>query len=274
MKKDIASIVNLIKKAHTVLSSDVLKAIEAARRKESNRLASLQLKNILENAALAKRLKVPMCQDTGIPCFYVKLGKCADAKAVEKAITIATRKASAILPLRPNVVDPLNRKNTGSTGEKVPIINWEFAGGKKTEIIYFPKGAGSENMSAQIMLPPSKGVKGVKDFVVETVKSAGGNPCPPIIVGVGIGGSFDLSSKLAKQALLRPLDSSNKRKDIARLEKELLNAINKLGIGAMGVGGKTTCLKVSVEYASCHTASLPVAVNIECWAHRCVKMVV
>ncbi|MBU2560434.1 fumarate hydratase, partial [archaeon] len=165
-----------------------------------------------------------------------------------------------------NVVDPLSRENSGdNTGAGIPQIHWSTSDDGHTYITYMPKGAGSENASAAGMLKPSDGVK---DFVLDTVKKAGGKPCPPIIVGVGIGGAMDTSAMLAKRALLRTLDSRNPEEAYAKLEDELLKEINELGIGPMGLGGLTTALAVNVEYAACHTASLPVAVNIQCWAHR------
>ncbi len=266
-------IVELIRRAHTRLPEEVVSALKAAYKREDSRIARLQLRNILTNIKLARKLDAPICQDTGLPIFYVYLAKNASRKAVEKAIIGGVKEATEKVPLRKNVVDPLTRKNSGNNvGESIPLINWRFSNSGTAEVLYFPKGAGSENCSAAKMLKPSEGLQGIKEFVLETVKSAGGKPCPPTIVGVGIGGSLDLSAGLAKEALLRPLNSYNKRKDIAKLEKELLEEINRLGIGPMGLGGKTTSLKVNIEYAACHTASLPVAVNIECWAHRYARM--
>jgi len=271
MKKQI---VELIRRAHTQLPREVVKALKAAYKREDSEIARLQLRNILENIKLAKKLNVPLCQDTGLPIFYVSLAK-KNYKIIEKAIIEGVKEATQKVPLRPNVVDPLTRKNSGNNaGEGIPLINWKFSSSSTTEVLYFPKGAGSENCSAAKMLKPSEGLRGIKEFVLETVKSAGGKPCPPTIVGVGIGGSLDLAAKLAKEALLRPINSYSKKKDIAKLEKELLEEINKLGIGPMGLGGRTTSLKVNVECAACHTASLPTAVNIECWAHRYARAMV
>jgi fumarate hydratase subunit alpha len=267
------NIVELIRKAVIDLPKDVEEALKKAYESEDSEIAKLQLKNILDNVELARRLQLPICQDTGLPIFYVKLGKGVDYNKIEKAIIEGLKEATMVIPLRPNVVDPLSRKNTGdNTGKGMPHIEWKRSDEKSTEIIYLPKGAGSENMSAQQMIKPAEGLKGVKSFVLDTVRKAGGKPCPPTIIGIGIGGSFDISAKLAKEALLRPLDSYNPLKEIADLEKELLEEINQTGIGPMGLGGKTTSLKVNVEHASCHTASLPVAVNIQCWAHRYAKL--
>lgn len=267
-------IIELIRRVHTQLPRDVVSALRAAYRREDSEIARLQLRNILENIKLAKKFNVPLCQDTGLPIFYVYLGKNADRKAIERAIIDGVKEATEKVPLRQNVVDPITRKNSGNnTGEGIPLINWGFSNGAATEVLYLPKGAGSENCSAAKMLKPSEGLKGIKEFVLETVEGAGGRPCPPTIVGVAIGGSIDLAARLAKEALLRPVNSYNKRSDIARLERELLREINTLGIGPMGLGGRTTSLKVNIELAGCHTASLPVAVNIQCWAHRYAKVI-
>ncbi|MFQ6135729.1 MAG: fumarate hydratase [Candidatus Hydrothermarchaeales archaeon] len=266
-------IVELIRKAQTDLPEDVERALRDAYEREEGDIAKLQLENILKNVRLAREHALPMCQDTGIPIFYMKLGKNEDHEKIKEAIIEGVREATVAIPLRPNIVDPLNRENPGdNTGTDMPYINWSFSEDESTEIIYMPKGAGSENTSALRMLKPSDGVQGIKDFVLETVKRAGGNPCPPTIIGIGIGGSFDVSAKLAKEALLRPLSSYNSIEEIAKLERGLLRLINQTGIGPMGLGGKTTSLKVNIKVASCHTASLPVAVNIQCWAHRIARM--
>jgi fumarate hydratase subunit alpha len=259
------NVTKLIKKAVTDLPTEVEAALRYAYECEEGETACLQLKNIIDNVELARKQQIPMCQDTGLPLFFVKLGD-EKKEDVEKAIIEGVREATGSIPLRPNVVDPLKRENSGNnTGKGVPHIHWSTSDDGHTYVTYMPKGAGSENASAQKMLKPSGSVK---DFVLETVKKAGGKPCPPIIVGVGIGGAMDTSAMLTKKALLRPIDSRNPDEAYAKLEDELLKEINELGIGPMGLGGKTTALAVNVEYAACHTASLPVAVNIQCWAHR------
>lgn len=259
------NIATLLKKAVTDLPQEVEEALKEAYGKEESVTARLQLKNILDNVKMARDKQIPMCQDTGLPLFFVRLGS-EKKEEIEKAIIDGMREATESIPLRPNVVDPLSRENTGdNTGEGIPKIYWDTSKDGHTYITYLPKGAGSENASTVKMLKPSGSVK---DFVIETVKKAGGKPCPPIIVGAGIGGTMDVSASLAKKALLRPLDSRNKNDEYAKLEDELLKEINELGTGPMGLGGKTTALAVNIEYASCHTASLPVAVNIQCWAHR------
>jgi fumarate hydratase subunit alpha len=258
------TILELLRNAVTTLPPDVKKALKKAYEKEKG-TAKTNMKTILDNITLAEKAKTPICQDTGILIFYVK----NPVKNIEKAIISGVKEATKTVPLRPNAVHPLSRENTNNNvGEKIPYINYEFTGDDFTEITVLPKGAGSENMSAFTMLNPSDGIKGIKEFALNTVVKAGGNPCPPTIVGIGIGGSADMSMKLAKKALLRPLNKCHKEKKIAELEKELYNAFNLTGIGPMGMGGKTTVLGVNIEYASCHTASLPVAINFQCWAAR------
>lgn len=262
-------IIELIRRAVAELPEDVEAELKKAQDNEVKDLPRTHLKNILTNIKLARDNSLPMCQDTGVPIFYVRLGRNIDPEKLKNIILEAVREATEKMPLRPNIVDCISRKNSGdNTGENIPYINWEFIDEDYSEITYMPKGAGSENVSALKMLKPTAGLDGIRDFIVETVKGAKGKPCPPVILGVGLGGSFDIAPKLAKKALLRPLNQPNKRQDIAALEKELLERINDLNIGPMGMGGKTTALKVLVESAGCHTASLPVAVNVQCWAHR------
>ncbi|MCG7849034.1 MAG: fumarate hydratase [ANME-2 cluster archaeon] len=253
----------IIRQAETCLPNDVIEALKNARDLESENRAIAQLDAILKNILIADNRAIPMCQDTGILVFFVEIGRdvCIDFD-LDEAIRQGVRQATNSVPLRPNAVEPLTRQNSGdNTGDGLPDINYSFVDGKAVKITVAPKGAGSENMSAIQMLKPSQ-VDSVKRFVVETVLKAGGMPCPPIIVGVGIGGSFDKSARLAKRSLLRDID------DMDDFEQELLDAINSLGIGPMGLGGRTTALAVHVEKAHCHTASLPVAVNIQCWANR------
>jgi fumarate hydratase subunit alpha len=262
----------LLKRAVTDLPKDVEFALEKARKTERGEIAKTQLATILDNVKYARNKGVPICQDTGIPVFYVGIGSFAqvDIGIIEEAIIEGVRLATNDIPLRSNAVHPLTRKNSGdNTGEGVPVIEIELLKGKDyVEITVLPKGAGSENMSRLALLKPSDGVNGIKRFVIESVAAAGGNPCPPVIVGVGIGGTADKAMKLSKKALLRKIPSRNKDADMGCLEKELLEGVNQLGIGPMGLGGDTTALAVHVEYAFCHTASLPVAVNLQCWANR------
>jgi fumarate hydratase subunit alpha len=262
----------LIKRAVTQLPPDVVAALEKAQAAETDAGARRELGIMIENVREAGRCTLPMCQDTGIPVFFVKMGGFRVA-GLEDALARAVRRATEDVPLRRNVVDPLTRANTGdNTGVKMPYVSYTFGGQDYMEISYMPKGAGSENMSALGMLNPSDGVAGVKRFVVDAIVRAEGKPCPPAIVGVGIGGSADACLALAKKALLRPAGSANPAKEYARLEQELLEMINATGIGPMGLGGRTTALAVHVEYASCHTASLPVGVNLQCYAARRATM--
>lgn len=262
------AVVELLRKTVVRLPADVKRALDAAADAETDEVPRMQLKAILDNIALAEEGNTPMCQDTGVTIFYVTLPRNCQVD-VEKGIVDGVRMATKEVPLRPNAVHPLTRKNPGdNVGDRMPYINCKVGEKEHIEITVMTKGAGSENMSQLGMLTPSQGIKGVKEFVLNTVVRAGGNPCPPMVLGVGIGGSSDISMKLAKEALLRPLDDRHKDPEIAKLETELLDALNMLGIGPMGLGGKTTALGLNIEYAYCHTASLPVAVNVQCWAAR------
>lgn len=262
------AVVELLRKTVVKLPADVEQAIRKAYAAETDEVPRMQLKAIIDNIELAEKMNTPMCQDTGVTIFYVTLPRNCTVN-VEKGIVEGVRKATKEVPLRPNAVHPLTRKNPGdNVGERMPYVNWKFGDQEHIEITVMTKGAGSENMSSLAMLTPSAGLKGVKEFALNTLLKAGSNPCPPTIIGMGIGGSADISMKLAKEALLRPLDVRNKDPEIAKLEMELFEAINMLGIGPMGLGGKTTMLGLNIEYAYCHTASLPVAINVQCWAGR------
>jgi tartrate/fumarate subfamily iron-sulfur-dependent hydro-lyase alpha chain len=253
----------IIQQAQTRLPDDVIRALEYSKISETNPTATAQLDAILDNISIAAKNNIPMCQDTGIMVFFVEIGRDISLNIdLDSAILQGVRQATQSVPLRPNAVNPITRNNSGdNTGDGLPDINYSFTHGSNVRITVAPKGAGSENMSTLIMLRPSQ-TGMIKQFVVESVLKAGGMPCPPIIVGVGIGGSFDLSARLAKRALLRDLDQMD------TYELEILEAVNSLGIGPMGLGGRTTALAVHVNKAHCHTASLPVAVNIQCWANR------
>ncbi len=262
------TVVELLRKSVTVLPKDVKMALNKAYETESDDVPKMQLKAILDNIALAEQRSIPMCQDTGIHIFYVTLGD-VEVEGIDNAIIEGVKEATKLVPLRPNAVHPLTRENPGSnTGLRMPYINYRLSEGDHIEIGVMPKGAGSENMSALSMLTPSQGVRGIKKFALDTVINAGGKPCPPTIIGMGIGGSADISMKLAKEALIRPIDQRHLDPQIAQLEEELYSALNSLGIGPMGLGGKTTLLGLNIEYAYCHTASLPVAINVQCWAAR------
>ncbi|HWR25146.1 MAG TPA: fumarate hydratase [Methanosarcina sp.] len=260
----VRSIVDLLRKAEIELPSDVENALRKAEATEETPVAKAQLQTILKNIEIAKKHRVPMCQDTGIMIFFAELGaEFQPGFDLEAAIREAVVLATAEIPLRPNAVDPLTRKNSGNnTGVGIPDIHWKIIPGNQLKITVAPKGAGSENMSSLRMFNPTD-VRDIKNFVLETVLNAGGMPCPPLIIGVGIGGSFDAAARLAKEALLKSLDAP-----MEGMEKDILEAVNALGIGCMGLGGNTTALAVHVKTAYCHTASLPVAVNIQCWANR------
>lgn len=257
-------------RANTKLPDDITAALNNALKQETDEIARMQLKTILENVELSLKTGVPMCQDTGVPIFFVKLGNCGiTMREVEKSIIEATREATNKIPLRPNAVHPLNRKNPGdNVGNGMPAIKFKPYDSDCIEIAFMPKGAGSENMSALAMLQPTEGIKGVKRAILDTILKAGSKPCPPIVVGIGIGGSADIAMALSKEALLRDITKRHSEPEIAALENEMLSALNETGIGPMGLGGKTTALGLNIEYSYCHLASLPVGINVQCWAAR------
>jgi fumarate hydratase subunit alpha len=276
MDKDIEqAIISLIKKAETELPHDVISALNHAYEIEEG-LAKIQIETILNNVKLAKKTARPMCQDTGIQTFFVDVG--IDFPYIGKLhrwIVTGVKKATTVIPIRPNTVDPFLGKNQGdNTGAYIPYITWDFIDGSDVWITSFPKGGGSENMSRLGMLKPGVGIDGVKDFVVDEVIKAGGNPCPPTVVGVGIGGGADLALKIGKKSLLRPVGERHQDTLIASIEEELISRINASGVGPMGLGGKTTVLDVHIEKAHRHPASLPVGIAIQCWADRRASMVI
>lgn len=254
----------LLLKAVTELPPDGVKALEKAAAREREPMAKDQLETILRNVTLARGKKVPMCQDTGTLTFYVRGS--AFGKDVEEGILEGVRNATESVPLRPNSVNPLTRENLGNR----PIINYEFSEtkGNELEIAVIPKGAGCENMSALGMLTPAHGLEGIKKFILRTVAEKGKNACPPVVVGIGIGGTSEEAMKLAKKSFLLDLAEKNPDPEAAKLEKQLLEDINALGLGTMGLGGTTTALAVKVMVRPTHTASLPIAVNLQCWADR------
>jgi fumarate hydratase subunit alpha len=262
--------VKLLQLAVTELPQDVKDALQRAYCKEENPVGKSQLKAILDNIDLAEKTFTPMCQDTGVVIFYIKAGSQVDGlDKVEDALRKATAKATKEIPLRPNAVDPFTQKNTGdNTGRHIPYIHWNIVPGDTLEITVLPKGGGSENVSALGMLSPNQGTAGLKKFVVDTVINAGAKPCPPTILGVAVGGGADIAMKLAKEALLKPIDQPNSDPELEKLEQKLREAANSTGIGPMGLGGKTTVLDVKVDYAHRHPASYPVAVVVQCWAAR------
>lgn len=262
------TVARLCIEANLRLPPDVISAIESAEKAEPWDGAKRILSLLGDNVRIASEKTLPVCQDTGMACVFVELGQDVHIDGdFEEAVNNGVRRGYGEGYLRKSVVcDPLRRVNTGDNTPA--LLTVKLTRGDKMRITVMPKGFGSENMSALKMLKPADGVEGVKNFVLETVEKAGANPCPPIIVGVGIGGSFDKAACLAKHALLRPVNEPNPDEYYAALERELLDKINALGIGPQGFGGKTTALAVLIEAMPTHVAGLPVAVNISCHATR------
>ena len=261
-EKVVEATVRALQRAETGLPDWVLQRIRDAAALESRPLARQHLQFMLENVAIAGQDRLPLCQDTGLPIFQARMGR--DLRLdfdLQEAIADGVRTATKIVPLRPNAVHPHSRKNSlDNTGPGMPDIIIDHVAGGGLSITAFPKGAGSENMSLVAMLNPADDPF---DYIVERVRERAANACPPLFLGIGLGGSFDLSARLAKHALL---DMDGKKED--EEEKALLDRINGLGIGPMGLGGDTTALGLRIERAYCHTASLPVAINFQCWANR------
>lgn len=262
------TIARLCIEANLRLPPDVINAIERAEKAEPWDGAKRILSLLGDNVRIASEKTLPVCQDTGMACVFVELGQDVHIEGdFEQAVNNGVRRGYGEGYLRKSVVcDPLRRVNTGDNTPA--LVTVKLTRGDKMRITVMPKGFGSENMSALKMLKPADGVEGVRNFVLDTVEKAGANPCPPIIVGVGIGGSFDKAACLAKHALLRPVNEPNPDEYYAALERELLDKINALGIGPQGFGGKTTALAVLIEAMPTHVAGLPVAVNISCHATR------
>jgi len=255
--------------ANRILPNDVRSAIEKAHSDEPWSTAQGVLADIEENYRRAEKLSMPVCQDTGMACVFVSVGQgvVIEGGSLTDAINEGVRQGYVEGYLRKSVVtDPIERKNSGDNTPA--MITYDIVEGDSLTITVAPKGAGSENMSRLAMLKPSDGVEGIKAFVLEAVEKAGPNPCPPIVVGVGIGGNFDKVALLAKKALLRDVGTPNSNERYAKLEQELLDSINALGIGPQGFGGKTTALAVHIEAAATHIAQLPCAVNINCHVTR------
>ncbi|OKY74433.1 MAG: fumarate hydratase [Desulfobulbaceae bacterium DB1] len=249
------------------LEPDILEGLLKARDNETSLLARSVLDLFLINADIASREKIPVCQDTGVAVVFVELGQEIHVQGdMMEAIQQGIREGYQQGYLRKSVCDPVSRINTGTNTPAV--IHVELVAGDQLKITVLPKGCGSENMSGLVMLPPSAGIAGMVDFVVKQVVNAGPNPCPPLLVGVGMGGTFEKAAFLAKKSLLRPLGEPSRRRDIADLEQEILTKINEQGMGVQGLGGNNTALAVHVESFPSHIASLPVAVNIQCHAHR------
>lgn len=250
------------------LPEDVYKAFEDARANEDSDAAKEIYRQLLENADLAAESGLPLCQDCGLGVFFVELGAevALEGGTLTEAINDGVRKGYQDGYLRKSSCDPLTRKNVGDNTPAV--IHYDMVPGDKIKISFMAKGGGSENMSRVTMLSPAQGWDGVVDFVKTRVAEAGPNPCPPIILGVGIGGTFDRSAVLSKKALLRPLKDTHPDPELAEKEKQLLEVVNSLGIGPMGLGGNSTCLGVKIAMEPCHLASLPLAVNVQCHSSR------
>ncbi len=254
--------------ANCHLPQDMKVCIERSHEAECWPQAKEILERIMENYTIADRKDQPICQDTGVACVFLKIGQEVHINgSISEAVNEGVRQGYRDGYLRKSVVrDPLDRVNTGDNTPA--MIYYDLIPGDQVEITVAPKGFGSENMSQIKMLRPSDGLQGVKDFVLKVVEEAGPNPCPPIVVGVGVGGTFDKAAYLAKKALMRPVDTRNPVPSYAQLEQELLEEINALGIGPQGFGGKTTALAVNIEQFPTHIAGLPVAVNINCHVTR------
>jgi fumarate hydratase subunit alpha len=260
--------------ANFVLSSDIKDALLKQKETEESPIGRSILEDIIKNYKLAEDKSVPMCQDTGMAVVFLEVGQ--DVHFVDgdvtEAINEGIRQGYEAGFLRKSVVkDPLLRENTKDNTPA--IVHFELVPGQDVKITLAPKGFGSENMSRSIMLKPSDGIKGVKEFIVETVKLAGPNPCPPIVIGVGIGGTLEKAALIAKKALVRPINESSPLAHIKTLEEETLKVINKLGIGPQGLGGTTTALGLNIEVFPTHIAGLPVVVNINCHAARHVERI-
>ena len=264
------SFVEALRQAATRLPGDVTLALERARKRETSPLASAQLDAILENVRIAREDGVPICQDTGLQMFFVEAGVDSPfLRSLNGWIQAAVVETTSDVPLRPNTVDPLTGENPGdNSGRHTPFIHWDLVEGGDVRITVLPKGGGGENMSALRMLPPAVGLKGIKRAVIDHIVACAGNPCPPTIVGVGIGGGADTALTLGKKAILREIGSRHPEPAIAALEDELLELANMTGVGTMGVGGATTCLAIHVEVAHRHPASLPLGILVQCWANR------
>ncbi|MBD3193941.1 MAG: fumarate hydratase [Candidatus Lokiarchaeota archaeon] len=264
-------LVKMIIRVTTNIPPDVLKAIRKAKMQETSELAKTQFELILDNFEYGCKNKVPICQDTGVLNFFIRIGNLFPIISnYRKIINKAVIRATEIIPLRGNSVHPLTNQNPeNNIGLNYPPIYLDIVDGSENlKIDILAKGGGAENISKLFMLNPSNGLKEFPQKVIEVIKNASGMPCPPIILGIGIGGDATKCMLLAKKALLRPLNEKNSDRDIAKLEEKLLNKINSLNIGPMGLGGNTTCLGVNIEIAMRHPASYPVGMIVQCYCHR------
>ncbi len=268
VSKVVQTVSRLCVDANYNLGADMVRALDQAFAIEESPTGKDCIEQLKENAAIATRDQVPICQDTGLAVIFVEIGQ--DLRVVggnlDEAINEGVRQGYQEGYLRKSACHPFTRANTGDNTPA--IIHYRLVDGDALKITVAPKGGGSENMSKVVMLKPADGVAGIKEQVVEWVRQAGGNPCPPTIVGVGIGGNFERSAMLAKEALLREVGSSNPDPELQNLEDELLEAVNNLGVGPQGLGGRVTSFAVHVKMLPCHIASLPLAINIQCHAAR------
>ena len=267
--KEIVKVVrDLCMDANYHLGDDLLLALDKAIESERSEPGREVLKELKENARIAREEKAPICQDCGLAVMFVEIGQ--DVHVIDgelkEAINEGVRQGYKDGYLRKSACDPFTRKNTGDNTPAV--IHMEIVPGSNIKITFAPKGGGAENMSRVTMLTPAAGLEGIEEFVINRVKESGSNPCPPTIIGIGIGGTFERSAILAKKAILRKIGDRNPDQYLAKIEEELLAKINKLGIGPMGYGGNTTSLDVFIEAEPCHIASLPLAVNVQCHAAR------
>lgn len=260
-------------KAGTTLTDSCKTALQTAVDNETSSAAKFALQTLIDNHVIAESEKMPVCQDTGMAVVLLEIGQevFLTGKLLEEAVNDAVRNAYKDGYFRKSICDPITRVNT--TDNTPAAIHTEIVAGDKVNITFLPKGFGSENMSRVYMLKPAQGVEGIIDAIVDTVKIAGSRPCPPVFVGVGIGGNFDKCTFLAKKALTREVGSHNQREDIAEIEKVAFERINALDIGCQGFHGKTTAIGVNCEWAYTHIAGLPVAINIQCHCVRCEKEV-
>jgi len=261
--------IELLKLAVTKLPESVENTLLETLEIETSEVAKTQLQAIIENFTAAKTTELPMCQDTGVVSFFVSVGENFPIKAkLPEILRNATIKATRTIPLRPNAVDLFEGNTGNNVANYIPWIYWEIVPGNILELVAFPKGGGSTNVSKLGLLKPGEGLKGIKKFIVDAVVEAGAKGCPPYFLGVGIGGGEDIAMNLAKKALLRPIGKRNPNPKIAELEEDLLKALNELKIGVMGLGKGPTVLSVNIEVAGRHPASLPVGIVFSCWANR------
>ena len=268
----IRTVSDLSIRANTDLGEDVLAAFDRALETEDSPIGRDILKRLVENAQIAQEEHIPMCQDTGMAVVYVEIGQDVHVTggSLKDAIDEGVRQGYQNGYLRKSLCDPVTRENTGDNTPA--MIHYDIVSGQGFKLTVAPKGGGGENMSRVTMLSPSDGMEGVKNFVVQRVKESGGKPCPPIIVGVGIGGTLEKTALLAKKSLLRRVGSPNPKQQLDAFEKQWLDEINRLGIGPQGLGGRTTALAVHINAMACHIASIPVAVNIQCHSSRHKEM--